>query len=562
MAVDGLKNSLLPSAQSSPQVSGASQPTSWRPLVLVCLTGMIVVFNASVLATAISRVVSDLGTTVSRVQAAIVAYALLVTAFTITGGKVSALIGPVRTQLLGLGIYALGMGLCIAARSIETLIAGQAIAGIGGALLIPNSLAILGQAYSGEQRTLAVSIQAGTAGIGSALALLLGGILVQNWGWRAPFLFLLPMLAVTLGIGLRTSLPTHRSKGTLDVPSILWSASGVLLLVVGINQIGAWGLLLASASAPISVAGLSPVLMLLMLGGLLVYVFLARQRRLSCEGRLPLFDSSIVSPPLARACLWGIVAINLLMAGLSYLLPLYLQIVLGMSPFSSAMMIVPLSVSALVSAAATPALMRTISARTLLTAAHLLSAGAVGLLAITVSNQWGDFWTVASEIAIGLGLGVGLSVGSALLMDMTAPEQAGDVGSARGVATFLGISAGTALAGTILLSTLAQSAAALVGNDPTLNLSHEVELTPSSVNFVSNDDLRDQLGGMGYTPRQVIRGVEINVESRLVALRASLFALAVLTLAPIVTFRHLPRRSRHGESEPLSAFHSNGSDLD
>ncbi len=163
------------------------EPAGWRPLVLVCVTGLIVVFNATVLSTAIGRVVADLGATVSQVQLAIIAYALMVTAFTVTGGKISGLLGAARTQLLGLGIYAAGMLVCFAAVDPpRMLIAGEAVAGLGGALLIPNSLAILGQAYSGARRTFAISVQAGTTGIGAALALLVGGLLVQTWGVASP----------------------------------------------------------------------------------------------------------------------------------------------------------------------------------------------------------------------------------------------------------------------------------------------------------------------------------------------------------------------------------------
>ncbi|MDV2474841.1 MFS transporter [Rhodococcus zopfii] len=408
------------------------EPAGWRPLVLVCVTGLIVVFNATVLSTAIGRVVADLGATVSQVQLAIIAYALMVTAFTVTGGKISGLLGAARTQLLGLGIYAAGMLVCFAAVDPRMLIAGEAVAGLGGALLIPNSLAILGQAYSGARRTFAISVQAGTTGIGAALALLVGGLLVQTWGWRAPFLLLLIALAVAFVIALGTDLPRTDSGGLLDVPSIALSAAGVLLLVIGINQAGEWGLLLARDASPLSLAGISPVPLLLVLGALALHAFLSRQRRLSASGRVPLLDPAVLSTTTARACLIGLLAINLLMAGTSYLLPLYTQIVLGKSPLSSAIMILPLSIAALLSATSTPMLMRRLPPRTLLIAAHLVSASGAALLALTVSNQWAGPGTWLAEILVGLGLGAGLSVGSALLMESARPELSGEVGSARG----------------------------------------------------------------------------------------------------------------------------------
>lgn len=522
---------------------------SWLPLVLVCLTGLVSVFNASVLPMAISVVVDGLGTTISNVQLAIVAYGVFVAAFTFTGGKISGVLGAKNAQLLGLTVYAAGMLICLLARDTSVLIAGEAVAGLGGALLIPNALAILGQAYSSTQRTVAVSILAGSTGIGAALALLVGGFLVQTWGWRAPFLLLLVIIVGTLGIASRVVLPRSPFLGSIDKTSIALSAVGVLLLVAAINQIGAWGLLLAAESAPVNVLGLSPVLVLLLLGALVLHVFAARQRSLVDGGRTPLLDPQVFGSGLNRACLSGLVAVNLLMAGVSYLLPLYTQLVLGKSPMGSAMMLVPISLAALVSAAGTPVLMRLFACRQLLTAAHVLAAASVIVLALTISNRWSGAWTGVSEVGLGLGIGVGLSAGSALLMETNPPALSGEIGSARGMANFLGLCTGTAVAGAVLMSVLAQSASSRIADDPDLWSDNRITATTSSVSFVENDDLRGRLAGLDLTSEQLDRAVEINIESRLVALRASLFVLGLVVLLPIVTFRHLPaRREAEGGS--------------
>ncbi|MGW5076027.1 MFS transporter [Rhodococcus sp. NPDC004095] len=544
----------MDTADQQPLVGEAPENTgeallraSWLPLALVCFTGLVSVFNASVLPMAISGVVEGLDTTISNVQLAIVAYGVFVAAFTVTGGKISGVLGARNTQLLGLTVYAAGMLTCFLAPAVSVLIAGEAVAGLGGALLVPNALAILGQAYSGTQRTVAVSILAGTTGIGAALALLAGGFLVQTWGWRAPFLLLLVVIAGTMVIALRVVLPRTPFAGTIDKTSIALSAVGVLLLVAAINQIGSWGLLLAAESAPVSVLGLSPVLALLLLGVLVLHVFAARQHSLLDDGRTALLDPQVWGSGLNRACLSGLVAVNLLMAGVSYLLPLYTQMVLGKSPMGSALMLVPISLAALVSAAATPVLMRLVACRRLLTGAHVLAAASVILLALTISNQWSGGWTWLSEVCLGLGIGVGLSAGSALLMETSPPSLSGEIGSARGMANFLGLCTGTAVAGAVLMAVLAQSASNRVADDPDLRSDSRIEVTTSSVSFVENDDLRGRLAGLELTSAQLDRAVGINVESRLVALRASLFVLGLAVLLPIVTFRHLPARREQEE---------------
>lgn len=537
-----------PSARATTETADEALPrVSWLPLLLVCVTGLVSVFNASVLPMAIGAVVEGLDTTISNVQLAIVAYGMFVAAFTVTGGKISGVLGARNTQLLGLAVYAAGMLICVLAKDVSWLIAGEAVAGLGGALLVPNALAILGQAYSGTQRTVAVSILAGTTGIGAALALLVGGFLVQTWGWQAPFLLLLVVIAGTLVVASRVVLPRTAFRGSVDKSSIALSAVGVLLLVAAINQIGPWGLLLAAESAPASVLGLSPVPALLILGVLVLHVFAARQHSLVDGGRTALLDPQVFGSGLNRACLSGLVAVNLLMAGVSYLLPMYTQMVLGKSPMGSALMLVPISLAALVSAAATPALMRAVACRWLLTGAHVLAAAAAMLLALTISNQWSGGWTTISEVCLGLGIGVGLSAGSALLMETNPPALAGEIGSARGMANFLGLCTGTAVAGAVLMSVLAQAASGRVADDPDLRSNSRIEVTTSSVSFVENEDLRGRLAGLALTTEQLDRAVQINIESRLVALRASLFVLGLVVLLPIVTFRHLPTRREPGE---------------
>ncbi|UYP19903.1 MFS transporter [Rhodococcus sp. Z13] len=528
--------------QESVATPPAPAKTTWLPLALVCCTGLVSVFNASVLPMAISAIVEGLGTTVSHVQLAIVAYGMFVAAFTVTGGKISEVLGARNTQLLGLTLYGAGLLLCLLSQDVSTLIAGEALAGLGGALLVPNALAIIGQAYTGTQRTVAVSVLSGTTGIGAALALLVGGFLVQTWGWRAPFLLMLLIVAATIAIALRTRLPRHTFEGSVDRVSILLSAAGVLLLVAAINQIGSWGLLLAAEGAPVSILGLSPVLALLVLGGLVLHAFAARQYSLSGGDRTPLLDPQVFGSGPNRACLSGLIAVNLLMAGVSYLLPLYTQMVLGKSPTGSAAMMVPISLAALVSAAGTPALMRRFAVRPLLTGAHLLASTSVILLALTISNQWSSAWTWLSEITLGLGIGVGLSAGAALLMESSPTHLAGEIGSARGMANFLGLCTGTAVAGAVLMSVLASAASTRIADDPDMWAGTRIEINTSSVGFVENEDLRGRLAGLELTPEQLDRAVEINVESRLVALRASLCVLGLAVLLPVVTFRHLPGR--------------------
>ncbi|QQM20864.1 hypothetical protein I7X09_23065 [Rhodococcus sp. P-2] len=115
------------------------------------------------------------------------------------------------------------------------------------------------------------------------------------------------------------------------------------------------------------------------------------------------------------------------------------------------------------------------------------------------------------------------------------------------MANFLGLCTGTAVAGAVLMSVLAQSASVRITNSPDLLSSGSIEVTASSVSFVANFDLRASLTGLELTSAQLDQAVEINVESRLIALRASLSVLGLAALLPIVTFRHLPTRRQEAD---------------
>jgi MFS family permease len=535
--------------------SDAPPRAGWAPLVLVCVTAFATVANSPALSISISKVIDDLDTTVARVQLAIVTYSLVLAAFTIVGGKLGSLIGLLPAQLTGLGVFGLGSLIAATAPSAVVLIIAEAVAGLGGAILIPNAIALLGRCYAGQQRTVALSIQAGILGVASAVALMVCGVLVQQVSWRANFVAIIVLLAIAAILCTRISVPPAATgtRARLDGWSIVLSSVGILLLVLSINQAGPWGLIAATPDAPVDVFGLSPVLPLMAAALLMFGRFLTRQRALAASARSPLLHPSIIETPMQRTCVWASIAINVLLGGFAYLLPLYTQIVLGKSPIDSSLIILPMSLVTFVSAALTPRLLRYASPLILLTSAHIVTAVATVLVAASMSSGSTTAATMVAEGFVGLGLGVGLSLGSALLVNSSPPSLAGDVGSLRGITTFVGAAAGTAVAGTVLLTVLAASATARLESSG-IALGDQVYLEPSTIQFVSNDALSGIIVDQGWPldEAEIAKVVDINVDARLDALRASLVLLAVITLIPLVWFRHLrqPQTASTGEPSP------------
>jgi MFS family permease len=405
-------------------------------------------------------------------------------------------------------------------------------------------VAAIVEAYDGPQRTTAIVVQAAMTGIVAAFSLLFGGAVVSLMGWRAPYFMLLALLAVIMV--LATRLPgLGKNNVTLDLPSIGLSAAGVVFTIIGVNQTSLWGLVAAYSSAPFNLFGISPALLLVVLGVVIVSLFLSRQQRLRSQDRNPLLSPEVIESKATIASLLVLFAANLIVAGIVYLLLLYSQMVLGYSAIRSAVYLLPMSLAAFFSGASAPLLTRRASPRRLIATAYVVTAAATLLLAGAVSNTWNApiFWL--AEMLIGGAIGVVFAVGSSVLIESAPAEISSEVGSARGVATFLGNALGIAIAGAVLSSVLASTADLLVDQHPELSLPETITLSPASVQFVSNERLEELLSRPPWdlTPAQLGEAVQINIQARLLSLRASLTVLSLLSFVALATIRALPSRS-------------------
>ncbi|WP_246262531.1 MFS transporter [Arthrobacter mobilis] len=517
---------------------------------MVCLGSFAIVLNFAVLSIGVGDIVRDLRVPLAIVQLALVTYSVLAAALAMAGAKLSSLLSPVRIQLLGLNLYAVGMLITAAAINGPVLVAGQMVAGVGAALLVPNGLAILEAAYDGRRRSTAVAIQAATTGFAATLGLLLGGLLISTLGWRAPFLLLGVLAVAALLCGSLVRLPLPQETDSIDAASVLLPCLGVVLVIGAVNQMGVWGFVAATHDAPFSFLGLSPAPPMLLAGLLVLQLFVARQQAIRQAAQLPggarirapLLAPSVLASPERRALLVCLVAVNLLFGGISFLLLLYAQTVLGYDAVQAALLLMPLAMATFLAAAASGTAVRYVPPRSLLTCVYLLGCGGTVLLAYAAAVDWGGPALAAGQVATGVAVGLGLSLGSAFLAVSAEPELAGEIGSVRGLASFLGTALGTALGGTVLLAGL-DNIGNLVARQG-FTLPPDVTLDPATAAFVPNGALHTFFSGSAWnlTPEQVSSAVNISVQARLDALQTSLVVLALASLAGVATARLLPGR--------------------
>ena len=193
--------------------------------------------DGSVVSVALPVLQRELGASVSSAQWIVEAYQLFLSALVLVGGALADRFGRKRIFLVGTIVFAAASLGCGVAPGIRWLIAARAVQGVGGALLVPSSLAMLGAAYSEQERGKAVGAWSALTSIGIAIGPALGGWLVQAISWRAVFIINLPIAAAVLGIAARRVRETRgASKRELDVAGAVAVTTALALIVFGLIE--------------------------------------------------------------------------------------------------------------------------------------------------------------------------------------------------------------------------------------------------------------------------------------------------------------------------------------
>ncbi|UVH60440.1 MFS transporter [Variovorax paradoxus] len=246
-------------------------PEASKPWVLAAaIVGSSMAFiDGTVVNVALPAIQADLQATAFQAQWVVESYALLLAALLLVGGALGDHYGRRRIFAIGVGIFALSSVACGFAANVQQLIAARAVQGIGGALLVPGSLALISAAFPEKERGKAIGTWSGFSGITAAVGPVLGGFLVDHFSWTWAFLINVPMAMLVLWIVWR-HVPESRgasASGGLDV----W---GALLATAGLG-----GIVYAFIEAPTQGWGSPAVLAALVIGVLGSVGFIAVERK-------------------------------------------------------------------------------------------------------------------------------------------------------------------------------------------------------------------------------------------------------------------------------------------
>lgn len=507
---------------------------SWTPLVVIAMAQVLLAFNIITLKIAIDAIVTTYNAPSSTVKSAIIVYSLAVAGCIMVGARIGPAFGSLRVFRITVALFAVAMLAMVLSTDAVTMIFAQVVAGVAAAAIVPTSVVLIADNYTGEQQAKALEWLSGVRSISLVPAFLLAGALATYSDWRVAFVLLLVMAASIYLLSEKLVSAPRRAGVSIDRVGFLLTCLAVLLIGLGFNNLTDWGVLRARPDAPFSVLNLSPALLVIVCGVLFAKLFMIWARKRRAAGGTPLIALEMIGTPRERSALFSIFTIGAVSSGITFLIPLYIEIVQGRNSLYTALAMIPFTLASVAAALLVGRLRGRVRPRLIARYGFLVVAAGLAILGATISNDWTDTMVILSMIVAGLGEGALATLLFESLMTSAPSEVAQDVEPLCDATSHLAVAVGTALAGALAIGMLSFAVHSDLARNPTVAQELQTLLNLDRVSFVSNDQLLQVLERTAATPEQAAEAVRINTQARLRALKISFFALAALALLAFI----------------------------
>ena len=530
----------------------------WGVLGVLAAAQFLMVLDQAVMNVAISQLVADFDTTVTTIQAVIAFYALVMASLMLTGGKMGDRWGRRRAFTVGLVIYGSGSALTAASWSVPSLALGWSVLeGIGAALVLPAMVALVAANFEGQERSVAYGVLGGVAGAGIAVGPILGGWATTELSWRIVFAGEV-VVAIGILIGTRwireaAALAAH---STVDWVGSVLSAVGLGLVVLGVLEASTWGWL-HPLNSPLEPLGFSLTPFVVAAGGILLAWFVSWERGRERRGEDPLLHLKLLSVPTLRGGVTMLLAQNLILMGVFFTVPLFLQIVLGLDALETGVRMLPASAGLFLSAIAGSALAKRFPPRTLVRVGLAVLLLAVFLLLDTIEPELDNASFLVAMGVLGIGMGLIVSQLGNVVQSSVEDRDRSEAGGLQNTAQQLGSSLGTALLGAVVVTGLLTSFSSSVASNPQIAqpVQQQVQTHLSSGgSFVPASEVEAAAQKEGLDRGTTDALVSDYEDSQLNALKTGFLFAAFLVLASFPATRRLPsRRFDQLSEEPAAA---------
>ena len=305
----------------------------WQALWALCIGFFMILVDSTIVSVATPDIMDKLDADINAVIWVTSAYLLAYVVPLLITGRLGDKFGPKRVYMVGLVIFTLSSLWCGLTDSVEALIVARVVQGLGAAAMTPQTMAVITRVFPPDRRGAAMGMWGAVAGIATLVGPVVGGLLVDGFGWEWIFFVNIPVgiIALIMAWRLVPSLETH--SHSFDWLGVALSACGMFLLVYGIQQAHGvkWGPLIGPITVPFVIGG----------GILFLIGFVLWQRFTRTEVLVPL--SLFKDRNFTLACI-AMVTVGFGIISMAFPLMIWAQTVLGYSPTQSALLLAPMAI--------------------------------------------------------------------------------------------------------------------------------------------------------------------------------------------------------------------------
>ena len=438
----------------------ATENNRWIALVFLAMGLAIVIIDNTVLNVAIPYILRDLNTSFDSIQWVVSGYALLIATVMITVGRLGDLIGRKKVFMLGTVLFAIGSFIASIAPNIFILFLGEAlIEALGAAMMMTSSLSLLVSEFHGRERSIAFGVWGSVAGAAAAIGPLLGGFLTAYYSWRwALRINVFVALAAILG-----SMFIMESRGqdekTFDWWGTLFSGVGLFSLIFGFIEGQKFGwftpktlTIWSGFTWPFHSISIIPVAFVLSV--IFLILFAITELRLEKQGKSPLLRLSMFKNMGFATGIATLGILSLGQFGTFFVLPIYMQNVLGFDAFKTGLVFLPASIAILIVGPLSGFVSSKVGPRWIVSGGMFILALGTFILSRSLATDSNWFTLAPGLILLGAGVGASGAQLTNIILSSVPIQLAGEASAANSTIRQVGTSIGIAVLGLVLATNI------------------------------------------------------------------------------------------------------------
>ena len=443
------------------ELTPSGHRTRWLGMAMMALGVSMIIVDATIVNVAIPSIIRELELSLVDAEWVTTIYSLVFAAFLITLGRIGDARGRKRILLAGLVVFVVASMLAGRAPNGGLLIAARLLQGFGGAMILPATLSIVNATFRGRERAVAFGIWGSVIGGMAAIGPLLGGWLTTAHSWRWAFYINLPIGIVAFAgimIWVADSRDESGSRG-FDLPGFVTSSFGLVGFVFALIEGTRYGWIeptrvfkVGSWEWPFE--NLSVVAISLAVGIVGLVSFYVIERRRAAAGKIVLFDFGLFSLTSFRYGNLAATIVSLGELGMLFILPLFLQAVLGYSAFRTGVVLLPLATGAFLGGPTAAFFANRYGPRRVVSAGMAFEAIAIASIGLLLDPDLTAAALIVPLFIYGVGVGLASAQLTSVVLSEVPPRESGQASGMQTTFRQVGAALGIALLGTVLATGL------------------------------------------------------------------------------------------------------------